>query len=162
MPNDEIPTFDQLAEPEPIAAFPVLDEIALDFVADELVVLDGVLVQFLYKEKGAGPHVFFNPRARETVERFTGELSQMMDRGLLIRPGKDAPKACDIENLTETEHRRLGMLLNSVRAKPRAKSKTSIFTSPTFEISSTLPKLGESCSPATRRTPKPSYAKSIE
>jgi putative transposase len=116
---------DILAEPaETQVRHPCLDDLLADnLVHGDLVVIDGLLHQFQYKEKDAGPHIFFDTHNQKSAPFYTAELINLMNEGSYIRPGGGKISADDLKNLDEAGRERLRLLLGSVRTKPRKKAQ---------------------------------------
>jgi hypothetical protein len=83
---------DILAEPaEAPVRHPCLNDLLADNLSHgDLVVINGLLHKFLYKEKGAGPHVFFDADNQKTTNFYTAELINLMNDSSYIRPGGSA------------------------------------------------------------------------
>jgi putative transposase len=103
---------------------PCLDDLLADnLVHGDLVVINGLLHQFQYKEKDAGPHIFFDTDNQKSAPFYTAELINLMNDGSYIRPGGSKISADELKNLDEAGRERLRLLLGSVRAKPRKKAQ---------------------------------------
>jgi putative transposase len=103
---------------------PCLDDLLADnLVHGDLVVINGLLHQFQYKEKDAGPHIFFDTDNQKSAPFYTAELLNLMTEGSYIRPGGSKTAADDLKKLDQAGRERLRLLLGSVRAKPRKKAQ---------------------------------------
>jgi hypothetical protein len=116
---------DILEEPaEAPVRHPCLDDLLADNLSHgDLVVINGLLHKFQHKEKGAGPHVFFDTDNQKSAYFYTAELINLMNEGSYIRPGGSKISMEEIASLDAAGKQRLRQLFQAVRAKPRAKAQ---------------------------------------